>query len=96
MQTVRVSKEVVEDHMSRLYDGFTHVDGADAGEVIWIQSGKRIATVTLSDEAVKEMLRDFDYYADLLGMRGVIEDSERPLCQAMKRAAAAIRKQTNQ
>lgn len=108
MHTIKVSAEAVADHISRLYGAecskqccanhspMVHVDGFSNGYIRSVEFGKRIATVTLNDAAIKEMLSDFDYYASLLNMRGVIENDTRGLAQVMKRAAASIRNQTNQ
>lgn len=108
MHTIKVSAEAVADHISRLYGAecnqqccanhspMVHVDGISNGYIRSVEFGKRIATVTLSDAAIKEMLSDFDYYTSLLNMRGVIENDTRGLAQVMKRAAASIRNQTNQ
>lgn len=107
MHTIRISSEALHDHTSRLYhrecnqqccanhSPMVHVDGFSNGYIRSIECGKRIAKVTLNDAAIKEMLSDFDYYADALD-NGALEDDARSLAHAMKRAAATIRKQTNQ
>lgn len=70
-----------------------HVDGEAHGLVYDIKDSRKVlVTVTLSSEAVTELLSDCDYYADALD-QGVLDGDIAPLARKMRSAAISIRKQ---
>lgn len=70
-----------------------HIDGVGGGLVYDIKDSRKVlVTVTLSPEALNELLSDCDYFADALDC-GVLDSDIAPLARKMRAAAASIRKQ---
>ncbi len=95
MREVKLSTLAISDHMSRLYDehnanGNTvyHIDGSESGVITIINEGKKISTVLMDDNAVREFISDMDYQVE------VSEDSwERAYGQQCARALKSIKSQ---
>jgi hypothetical protein len=86
---VTLSSAITHDHLDRLYSTeddimHVHVDGETSGRITVIKSNKKVTTIELDRNALREMIDDLDYQIEC------VEDAP-SFVKACKRAIGILR-----